>query len=108
MSYCPKCGKKLAEGSVICSDCGNAVSAETAPDKAAEYKNIPGWTILCFLFPIIGLILYLIWKDKYPARAQSCSSGAIIAVVFLFVLLVAAAVLLTLFGALVGGLRMWR
>ena len=36
---------------------------------------------MCFLFPIVGLILYLVWKDTLPLRAKSCGKGAIIGVI---------------------------
>lgn len=40
-----------------------------------------GFAFLCFLFPIVGLILYLVWKDTLPLRAKSCGKGAIIGVI---------------------------
>ncbi len=39
------------------------------------------WGLLGFLFPVVGLILYLVWKDEYPNRASSVGAGAIVAVV---------------------------
>ncbi len=40
-----------------------------------------GFAILSFFFPMIGLILYIIWKDKTPLKAKSCGKGALISVI---------------------------
>lgn len=40
-----------------------------------------GWAVLGFLFPIIGLILYIVWKDQQPNNANSAGKGAIIGVI---------------------------
>jgi len=39
-----------------------------------------GFATLCFFFPVVGLILWLVWKDKTPLKAKSCGKGAIIGV----------------------------
>jgi len=40
-----------------------------------------GYAVLGFLFPIVGLILYLVWKDQTPIRAKSAGTGALIGVI---------------------------
>lgn len=40
-----------------------------------------GWSLLGFFFPIIGLILYLVWKDHQPLNAKSAGKGALIGVI---------------------------
>lgn len=45
-----------------------------------------GLNILAFLFPMIGLILYLIWKDQYPMKAKAVGKWALIGFVSSFVL----------------------
>jgi hypothetical protein len=47
-----------------------------------------GFAWLCFFFPIVGLILYLIWKDQYPLKAHSCGKGALISVIVSAILFV--------------------
>ncbi len=44
-------------------------------------KRSGGFATLCFFFPVVGLILYLIWHDTMPLRARSCGKGAIIGVI---------------------------
>lgn len=43
-----------------------------------EDKGSFGFAILGFIFPIIGLILYIIWKDKKPASSKKAGIGALI------------------------------
>lgn len=40
-----------------------------------------GFAVLSFFFPIVGLILYLVWMDQYPLKAKSCGKGALIGVI---------------------------
>ena len=35
-------------------------------------------TALGFFIPIVGLILYLVWKDQTPLKAKSAGKGALI------------------------------
>lgn len=39
-----------------------------------------GFAVLCFFFPVIGLILYLVWRETSPLKARSCGKGALIGV----------------------------
>lgn len=53
-----------------------------------------GWGILDFFIPIVGFILWLIWKDEHPARAKSAGIGCLVSIclevvgVILYVVLV--------------------
>ena len=75
--YCQKCGKEVNDEAVVCIHCGCAIKntqvqngTEDAPDMAMS--------ILGFFIPILGLILYLVWKSTYPKKAQSAGKGALI------------------------------
>ena len=56
-----------------------------------------GMMILSFFFPGIGLILWLVWKDTLPQKAQSCGKGALIGFIVGMVL----TILLTLLSFLI-------
>lgn len=60
--------------SSACPKCGVPVKNATAPDDAPS----TGFAVLGFLFPIIGLNLYLVWKSERPLRAKSAGKGALI------------------------------
>ena len=73
--YCPKCGKKISVLAKSCPYC-----FEIQPTYAKEDSNSFGLAFLCFLIPIVGLILYLVWKREYPLRANSCGTGALVSI----------------------------
>ena len=45
---------------------------------------------LCFFIPIVGLILYLMWKSEKPVAASECGKFAIYGVIFGFVFAIVA------------------
>lgn len=47
--------------------------------KRVDPNDAPsgGFAALGFFFPLIGLILYLVWKDESPLKAKSCGKGAL-------------------------------
>ena len=45
-----------------------------------EKKGNAGWAVLGFFLPLIGLILYLVWKKSQPGDARMAGMGALISV----------------------------
>ncbi len=84
MKYCQFCGSELEEGSNFCGNCGkkqtSIYSQEGSSGSQYRSNDAPngGYAVLGFFFPIVGLILYLIWKEEYPMRANSAGKGALI------------------------------
>ena len=85
--YCRYCGKQIEEDARFCPYCGSAQQEERqAPPPQQRYvdpNDAPsgGFAVLGFFFPLIGLILYLVWKNELPLRARSCGKGALIGVI---------------------------
>ena len=55
-----------------------------------------GWAVLGFFFPIVGLILFLVWKSEKPVSAKQAGMGALASVnstVVLWILLIVFAVI---------------
>lgn len=48
-----------------------------------EEGSTAGWAILSFFFPIVGLILFIVWKDSKPKSARAAGKGALISVIAL-------------------------
>jgi len=84
MKFCTKCGSQLFDTAVVCPNCGCPQRGGTV---TGDSRNA-GWAVLGFLVPILGLILYLIWKDDMPLRAKSVGKGALIGFVVSLVLIV--------------------
>lgn len=96
MKYCPNCGKELADEAVVCVNCG---AAQAAAPMAVNDAPSTGFAVLSFFFPLVGLILYLCWKDKTPLKAKSCGKGALIGFIVSVALSIISGILTTIAGA---------
>lgn len=121
--YCKYCGKEIGDAA-FCPYCGKEQAAQEqqasqersygpppppygAPPPRPAEQDAPsgGFAVLCFFFPLIGLILYLIWKDTLPLRARSCGKGALIGVIVAVALSIFGTVIVgVLFGSVMGGM----
>ncbi len=84
--YCKNCGKVISEDKDICPYCHTPTGKNSPYNN--NYNNASygdsssfGWAFLGFLIPILGLILYLVWKDQYPLKAGSVGKGALVSVI---------------------------
>ena len=87
MAYCKNCGAQI-DNLATCPDCGTAQNnAPASPDKGGFW-----WGALGCCIPIVGLILFLVWKDTKPKTAKAAGIGALVsvavAVVYYIVMLV--------------------
>ena len=137
--YCKNCGEPLNDNDRVCPSCGapvERINTENnkgygAPNSGPQtyeyhadqqaynysgpsYQGSPdsgsiGWGFLGCCFPLIGLILFLVWKDTKPISAKKAGIGAIIgvvAVVLLYLLVIALGVGAAIFGASSGAFDM--
>ncbi len=80
---CPSCGTPVNQGATFCSKCGKKIGNAYVTNNVPYYQNNPqdapsgGFAVLGFFFPVIGLILYLVWKDSTPLKAKSAGKGAL-------------------------------
>ena len=74
MKFCSKCGKEILDEAVVCPNCGCSVKNEIDANDAPS----AGFSVLSFFFPIVGLILYLVYKDRSPMKAKSAGKWAFI------------------------------
>lgn len=83
MAFCRKCGKEIYDDAVICPHCG----VQVAPLKTDSVDSgSGGWTLLSLIFPIIGLILAIMWRKSRPKNARACIHGVIAIIVIIFAL----------------------
>ena len=76
MAYCKNCGQSIDDKAVICPHCG--VSQETRHDVVDDGVFL--WGLLGCCIPIVGLILYLVWKNERPRTAKAAGIGALVRV----------------------------
>lgn len=90
--YCKNCGRKIYDDTEICPYC----STPTHPRNNFQSQDKPsiGFGILGFFIPLVGLILYLVYKDKSPKKAKSAGKGAIAGVIVNIVLSIVYAILM--------------
>lgn len=72
MKFCSNCGKEVSDQAVVCPHCGCAVQ-----NDALDVPSM-GLNILSLFFPLIGLILYLVFRDKTPRKAAAVGKFALI------------------------------
>ncbi len=98
--FCPACGMSVkgAPASATQTEApqGEAGTYQPINNDAQYYQSqgyngpvnnsVPqdhssfGFAALCFFFPIVGLILFLVWHDQQPLKAKSCGIGALVSV----------------------------
>ena len=58
------------------------IDSEQVQPKQGTYpvQDAPstGFAVLCFCFPIVGLILYCVWRETLPRRAKSAGLGGLL------------------------------
>ena len=79
--FCSHCGKEIHEDAVICVHCGCSVAQyNSANPVTLDPNDAPnfGIAVLGFFIPLVGLILYCVWKQTKPKAAASAGKGALI------------------------------
>jgi uncharacterized membrane protein YvbJ len=98
MNKCPNCGARVYSKDRYCQYCRTEVARPRPIEKdqsqityrsyhydssKSEIQSINDtgsiiWGIIGFLFPIIGLLIYMIWHTSKPKNAQKAGLGALI------------------------------
>ena len=76
MAFCRNCGAEIHDEAVICPHCG----VEQKPAASKDTGSF-GWSVLGCCVPMVGLILFLVWKDSQPNNAKKAGIGALISVI---------------------------
>ncbi len=111
MAFCTNCGKEIPENAAFCTECGAKIDGNTAAPAAepvaaaAQPQQAPqapqanpndkggfGWGLLGCCIPIVGLILFLVWKGEKPKTAKAAGIGAIVGVALTILWYIIAAV----------------
>ncbi len=72
--YCKNCGAMINDNAAVCPQCGVAQKPEVVDNGGF------GWGLLGCCIPIVGLILFLVWKDTKPNTAKAAGIGALVSV----------------------------
>lgn len=122
--FCPECGAAIsaASGSAASNTNNNSnfnnVQYSSSQNQQYGYNYPPytpvrpvdapnaGFLALGLFFPLVGFILWLVWRDDLPLRAKSAGKGALIGVcIYVGIILLVVLCLAIFVGAAVGGVH---
>lgn len=85
MAYCRKCGAPIDDHAASCPHCGEQQNPQNTQPVVVDNGGF-GWGLLGFCIPIVGLILFLVWKDTKPITAKAAGIGALVYVILIVVI----------------------
>lgn len=73
--YCSRCGREIDDKALTCPYCGTKTMNNLDTFITNDQPSF-GYAFISFIIPIVGFILYLIYRDERPKRAKSALKGA--------------------------------
>lgn len=85
MAYCTNCGKEINDNAPVCVNCGTAQAQVDSQNQTTQPAPVDKggflWGLLGCCIPVVGLILFLVWKDTKPKTAKAAGIGALVSVI---------------------------
>lgn len=81
--FCRTCGTQLEQTMAFCPKCGTSIQGTPVvsnPSSQAEESTV-GWLLLGFFLPLVGFIIWLVWRNDKPARSKAAGKGALIGMI---------------------------
>ncbi len=78
MAFCKNCGTELDDKVAVCPKCG---TQQNNNGTVTEDKGGFLWGLLGCCIPIVGLVLFLVWKDNKPKTSKAAGIGALVGVI---------------------------
>ncbi len=81
--FCKHCGREISSDATFCPNCGerladNQTQTQTQIVQEQSGGSAVGWGFLSWFFPIVGLILFLCWRDTRPKVSKVCGICALV------------------------------
>ena len=92
MKICPRCGNEVDEEMIICPHCGEILQ-KPSNKKSSDSLNIHlvrGLALFSVLLPIIGLIVGILAKEKFPMISKILTKFSLYGIIIAFMLLMLA------------------
>ena len=89
MAFCRNCGAQIDDQAVVCPKCGVAQGAGMSTSDSGGFL----WGLLGCCIPLVGLILFLVWKDTKPKTSKAAGIGALVGVLSIVVWYIVAIVI---------------
>ena len=84
--FCPNCGEEVSQLAEICPKCGVRVKNTSSVAGGEDRPNIAVNLVSFCCIPILGIIMYFVWKDSKPRAAKSALIWGLVAIVIWFIL----------------------
>lgn len=78
MAFCKNCGTEMDDKAAVCPKCG---AQQNNNGTVTEDKGGFLWGLLGCCIPIVGLVLFLVWKDNKPKTSKAAGIGALVGVI---------------------------
>ncbi len=90
--YCGQCGYAISTDAKFCPNCGQPLPTHPSGYAPLYYGAPPYWQpvsyapadtllkVACFFFPVIGIIIYFLDRDKKPVSAKQCLNMSLAAI----------------------------
>jgi len=93
-NFCTNCGNKVEGNAYVCTHCGVKLNNDVQSSVSDSHDNGGfGWSVLGFFVPLVGLILYLVWKNERPKTAKAAGKGALTYVIVYVIIMIIAFVI---------------
>lgn len=79
MAYCKNCGRQIDDHATVCPTCGTPQNVYPN-NNVSQDKGGFLWGLLGCCIPVVGLVLFLVWKDTKPRTAKAAGIGALVSV----------------------------
>lgn len=82
--YCPNCGVKVTETNDVTKKTTKKNEEKEETVEVVENKDSGAafaWGILGFFIPLVGLILFLVWREERPKDSKGAGIGALVRVI---------------------------
>lgn len=96
MAFCKNCGNQIDDNATTCPNCG--ASQNTTPQVTDNGGFL--WGLLGCCIPIVGLVLFLVWKDTKPKTSKAAGIGALVGVILMILYYILIAVVGVGFAAM--------
>ena len=67
--FCAKCGAEMDDNAEFCPKCGTRAGEGAAAGRGDDSVGPLG--IVLFCLPLVGAIMYFVWKDDKPKKAKT-------------------------------------
>lgn len=74
--FCKNCGTEIDDKAFVCPHCGVKVE-EDKPAASSSGAKV-GWGILSWFIPLVGLILFCVWRNDRHDVAKVCGICALV------------------------------